>query len=238
MVLGAKNARLTMLAGFTTVREAGSEQQTAYSLRRGTAEGILAGPRIVAAGPPLSIVGGHGDVSGFKPEVNAVLTGGYTCTGAVECAEKVRRASQNGAEIIKITATGGVLSQQGRGLEAHFSDAEMKSIADTAHSLGLKVVTHALYVINSSAGLGIASPAIWTIEALGFLTMAVFALVALARSATAPVVWASVALGGVFNVIQAGMGLAMFGPLRLGGEAMAPAFQAVRQRRCSRRLRC
>lgn len=143
VVLGAKNARLTALAGFTTVREAGSAQQTAYSLRRGISEGIIPGPRIIAAGPPLAIVGGHGDVSGFKPEVNAVLTSGYTCTGAVECAEKVRRASQNGADIIKITATGGVLSQQGRGLEAHFSDAEMKSIADTAHSLGLKVMAHA-----------------------------------------------------------------------------------------------
>ncbi len=143
VVLGAKNARLTALAGFTTVREAGSAQQTAYSLRRGTDEGIIPGPRIIAAGPPLAIVGGHGDVSGFRPEVNAVLTSGYTCTGAVECAEKVRRASQNGADVIKITATGGVLSQQGRGLEAHFSDAEMKSIADTAHSLGLKVMAHA-----------------------------------------------------------------------------------------------
>ncbi len=143
VVVGAKNARLTALAGFTTVREAGSAQHTAYSLRRGTAEGIIPGPRIIAAGPALAIVGGHGDVSGFKPEVNAVLTSGYTCTGAVECAEKVRRASQNGADIIKITATGGVLSQQGRGLEAHFSDAEMKSIADTAHSLGLKVMAHA-----------------------------------------------------------------------------------------------
>ena len=143
VVLGAKNARLTALAGFTTVREAGSAQHTAYSLRRGTAEGVIAGPRIIAAGPALAIVGGHGDVSGFKPEVNAVLTSGYTCTGAVECAEKVRRASQNGADIIKITATGGVLSQQGRGLEAHFSSEEMKSIADTAHSLGLKVMAHA-----------------------------------------------------------------------------------------------
>lgn len=143
VVVGAKNARLTALAGFTTVREAGSAQHTAYSLRRGTAEGLIPGPRIVAAGPPLAIVGGHGDVSGFKPEINAVLTSGYTCTGPVECAEKVRRASQNGADVIKITATGGVLSQQGRGLEAHFTDAEMKSIADTAHSLGLKVMAHA-----------------------------------------------------------------------------------------------
>jgi imidazolonepropionase-like amidohydrolase len=143
VVVGAKNAAKTLRAGFTTVREAGSAQQSGFSLRRGTEEGMIEGPRIVAAGPALAIVGGHGDVSGFRPEVNAVLTSGYTCTGAVECAEKVRRASQNGADVIKITATGGVLSQQGRGLEAHFSDAEMTSIADTAHSLGLQVMAHA-----------------------------------------------------------------------------------------------
>ena len=143
VVVGAKNAAKTLRAGFTTVREAGSAQHSGFSLRRGTEEGMIEGPRIVAAGPALAIVGGHGDVSGFRPEVNEVLTSGYTCTGAVECAEKVRRASQNGADVIKITATGGVLSQQGRGLEAHFSDAEMKSIADTAHSLGLQVMAHA-----------------------------------------------------------------------------------------------
>ena len=143
VIVGVKNAEKTLRAGFTTVREAGSAQHTAFALRRGTEEGMIPGPRIVAAGPPLAIVGGHGDVSGFKPEINAILTSGYTCTGPVECAEKVRRASQNGADTIKITATGGVLSQQGRGLEAHFTSAEMKSIADTAHSLGLKVMAHA-----------------------------------------------------------------------------------------------
>ncbi|MCA0978285.1 amidohydrolase family protein [Qipengyuania flava] len=143
VVVGVNNAEKTLKAGFTTVREAGSAQHTAFSLRRGTEEGLIQGPRIIAAGPPLAIVGGHGDVSGFKPEINAILSSGYSCTGPIECAEKVRRASQNGADIIKITATGGVLSQQGRGLEAHFSDAEMKSIADTAHSLGLDVMAHA-----------------------------------------------------------------------------------------------
>ena len=111
VVVGVKNAEKTLKAGFTTVREAGSAQHTAYSLRRGTAEGLIQGPRIIAAGPPLAIVGGHGDVSGFKPEINAILSSGYSCTGPVECAEKVRRASQNGADVIKITATGGVLSQ-------------------------------------------------------------------------------------------------------------------------------
>ena len=143
VVVGAKNARITALAGFTTVREAGSGQETAFSLRRGTAEGLIPGPRIVAAGPALSIIGGHADVNGFTPEVNELLDSGFTCTGVVECAAKVRLASQNGSDVIKITATGGVLSQQGRGLEAHFTFEEMKSIADTAHSLGLKVMAHA-----------------------------------------------------------------------------------------------
>lgn len=143
VVVGAKNAHATVKAGFTTVREAGSAQHTAFSLRRGTEEGLIPGPRIIAAGPALSIVGGHADANGFRPEINEILDSGYNCTGAVECAEKVRLASQNGADVIKITATGGVLSQQGRGLEAHFTDAEMTSIADTAHSLGLKVMAHA-----------------------------------------------------------------------------------------------
>ena len=143
VVVGAKNARLTALAGFTTVREAGSGRDTAFSLRRGTAEGLVPGPRIVAAGPALAIIGGHGDVNGFRSEVNELLDSGFTCTGAVECAAKVRLASQNGADVIKITATGGVLSQQGRGLEAHFTPAELKVIADTAHILGLKVMAHA-----------------------------------------------------------------------------------------------
>lgn len=143
VVVGAKNARITALAGFTTVREAGSGQETAFSLRRGTAEGLIAGPRIIAAGPALSIIGGHADTNGFRPEVNALLDSGFNCTGVVECAAKVRLASQNGSDIIKITATGGVLSQQGRGLEAHFTPEEMKAIADTAHSLGLKVMAHA-----------------------------------------------------------------------------------------------
>jgi imidazolonepropionase-like amidohydrolase len=143
VVMGVKNAALTVKGGFTTVREAGSAQNTAFVLRRGTAEGKIAGPRIVAAGPALSIVGGHGDVSGFRKDVLAALDGGYTCTGPLECAEKVRKASRLGADVIKITATGGVLSQQGRGLEAHFTAEEMTSIANTAHSLGLRVMAHA-----------------------------------------------------------------------------------------------
>jgi imidazolonepropionase-like amidohydrolase len=159
VVMGVKNAALTVKAGFTTVREAGSAQNTAFVLRRGTAEGRIVGPRIVAAGPALSIVGGHADVTGFRNDVLAALETGYTCTGPVECAEKVRKSSRAGADVIKITATGGVLSQQGRGLEAHFTNEEMVSIANTAHSLGLKVMAHAHGArgIEAAAAAGIDS---------------------------------------------------------------------------------
>lgn len=143
VVVGAKNALVTARAGFTTVRDVGSAQEVGFVLRRGTAQGFIPGPRIVSAGPAISIIGGHGDVSGFRPEVNAVLDGHNTCTGPEQCAARVREASKNGADVIKITATGGVLSQQGRGLGQHFTDGEMKAIADTAHSLGLRVAAHA-----------------------------------------------------------------------------------------------
>jgi imidazolonepropionase-like amidohydrolase len=142
-LVGAKNARITALAGFTTVRDLGSPPLVGFMLRRATAEGIIPGPRIVASGPAISIIGGHGDVSGFRPEVIKALGVDNTCTGAEQCSARVREFSRAGADIIKITATGGVLSQQARGLGQHFTDAEMKAIVDTAHSLGLKVAAHA-----------------------------------------------------------------------------------------------
>ena len=142
-IIGAKNARITALAGFTTVRDLGSAQVTGFALRDGTAKGLIPGPRILSSGPAISIIGGHGDVSGFRPEVVAVLDGANTCTGPEQCAARVREASKRGADVIKITATGGVLSQQGRGLGQHFTDAEMKAVVDTARSLGLKVAAHA-----------------------------------------------------------------------------------------------
>lgn len=142
--IAAKNARVTAQAGFTTVRDLGSRSaQVTQMLRRATAEGLVPGPRIVTSGRTIAIIGGHGDVNGFTEEVNDLLDSGFTCTGPVECAAKVRLASQSGVDLIKITATGGVLSQQGRGLEAHFTDEEMTAIVETAESLGLRVAAHA-----------------------------------------------------------------------------------------------
>jgi imidazolonepropionase-like amidohydrolase len=142
-LVGVRNALVTLRAGFTTVRDVGSGPQVGFALARGTREGLFPGPRIIASGPAISIVGGHGDVNGFRPEVMEALSGHNTCTGAVECARRVRELARAGAQVIKFTATGGVLSQQAGGLEAHFTDEEMRAIVVTAHSLGLKVAAHA-----------------------------------------------------------------------------------------------
>jgi imidazolonepropionase-like amidohydrolase len=142
-LLGVKNARATLRAGFTTVRDLGSGPQVGFALSRGSNEGLFPAPRIIASGPAISIIGGHGDVNGFRPEVMEALSAGNTCTGPVQCAARVRELARAGAQVIKFTATGGVLSQQARGLEAHFTDEEMRAIVTTAHSLGLKAAAHA-----------------------------------------------------------------------------------------------
>ena len=115
-MVAAKNARITAKAGFTTVRDLGSRSdQVTQALRRATAQGLVPGPRIVTSARTIAIVGGHGDINGFRRKVNEALGSNFACTGPIECAEKVRQASKYGADLIKITATGGVLSQQGGG---------------------------------------------------------------------------------------------------------------------------
>jgi imidazolonepropionase-like amidohydrolase len=146
VVVGAKNARLTVEAGFTTVRDLGSPPNVGQAMRDGTARGLIPGPRILISGPALSIIGGHGDPSaGFNQLLGEAIRAseGMTCTGPVNCSERVREASARGVDWIKITATGGVLSQQARGLGQHFSQPEMNAIVETAGQLGLKVAAHA-----------------------------------------------------------------------------------------------
>jgi len=142
-ISGVRNAALTVRAGFTTVRDLGGNRQAPHALRDAIAAGTVPGPRMLVAGQSISIVGGHGDANGFNPEATAVLSGGNICTGADQCAQRVREMSRAGADVIKLAATGGVLSQQNRGLDQHFSGAELKAIVDTAHLLGLKVAAHA-----------------------------------------------------------------------------------------------
>jgi imidazolonepropionase-like amidohydrolase len=161
--VAVKNAGITLRAGFTTVRDMGSRGYTTmHAIRDAVNDGIVDGPRIISAGASIAIVGGHGDSSGYAKHVlEAVFPASVTgaCTGPIECAQRVREASKYGADVIKITATGGVLSQQGRGLGQHFTDDEMHAIVDTADRLGLKVAAHAhgLEGIKGAARAGVAS---------------------------------------------------------------------------------
>ena len=145
--VGLTNALAMARGGFTTVRDLGGEIGPSLATRDAIREGAFPGPRIQVSGPALSMIGGHGDAAvGFNPEVaQAINNAGQmgVCTGVDECSRAVRRIAATGVDVIKFHATGGVLDPGALGLEQHFSDAEMKAIVDTAHSLHLKAAAHA-----------------------------------------------------------------------------------------------
>jgi len=107
---GAENARKTLLAGFTTVADLGAMNDSIFALRRAIAENRVPGPRIIAAGSAVTPDGGHADANGFAPDIIDALRNPNACSGADACRRAVRRQVQAGADVIKITATGGVLS--------------------------------------------------------------------------------------------------------------------------------
>ena len=140
---GAANARKTVEAGFTTVADLGADNNAIFALRNAIARGGVVGPRIIASGAAITPTGGHGDVQGYRDDINHVLSSPAACNGADDCRRAVRAQVQRGADVIKVTATGGVLSNTRAGLGQQFSDDELKAIADTAHSLGRQVTAHA-----------------------------------------------------------------------------------------------
>src|SRR5205085_10179895 len=121
-LIGAHNALTTLRAGFTTVRDLGSGGTTGFALKRAIDEGLIPGPRMLVSGTPLSTIGGHGDVAGFRPEVIAALDGHNTCTGPDQCAARVRELARAGADVIKFHGTGCGLSQGDRGLGQCFRE--------------------------------------------------------------------------------------------------------------------
>jgi imidazolonepropionase-like amidohydrolase len=146
--LGLTHALEMARAGFTTVRDLGGDTSSVIAVRDAVGEGRFPGPRIKVSGNPLSIIGGHADAAtGLPPELAAAVDDAHlspsVCTGVEECQKAVRRLAAAGVDVIKIMATGGVLDPGARGLEQHFTDAEMKGIVDMAHASGLKVAAHA-----------------------------------------------------------------------------------------------
>ena len=139
----AFNAKKTLMAGFTTVRDLGARAEQIFALRDGIAKGWVLGPRIIAAGTQVSVTGGHGDVDGLSPDILEMRTSKTICDGPYDCRRATRRAIKFGADVIKITSTGGVLSDTNTGTGQQMADDELKEVVNAAHALGRKVTSHA-----------------------------------------------------------------------------------------------
>ena len=143
LMQSAYNAKKTLMAGFTTVRDLGASAEQIFALRDGIAKGWVDGPRIIAAGSSVSVTGGHGDVDGLSPDILEMRTSETVCDGPYDCRRATRRAIKFGADVIKITSTGGVLSDTNTGTGQQMADDELKEVVDAAHALGRKVASHA-----------------------------------------------------------------------------------------------
>lgn len=142
-MVGARYAKKTLLAGFTTVADLGADDEAIFALRKAIALGDVPGPRIVASGGAISVHGGHGDVNGYREDVMHVLRPSSVCSGPADCSRAVREQIWKGADVIKITATGGVLSNTAAGLAQQFSQEELNAIVESAHRMGRRVTAHA-----------------------------------------------------------------------------------------------
>ena len=138
-------AERTLMAGFTTARDLGTDHGVAQSVRRAVAEGHIVGPRIFTAGKSLATTGGHADPTNG---VNRALRGDPgpaegVVNGLDDAYEAVRARYKEGSDLIKITATGGVLSQAASGQNPQFTEAEIAAIVAAARDYGYRVAAHA-----------------------------------------------------------------------------------------------
>ena len=150
---GAKYARITLLAGFTTVRNVGAGGYSDVALRDAINDGDLPGPRMLVSGPALGITGGHCDSNMLPYSFHYQAEG--VADGIAEVQKRVRETIKYGADLIKICATGGVLSKGDDPKASQYSLEEMKAIVADAHRLGRKVAAHA----HGGDGIRLASEA-------------------------------------------------------------------------------
>lgn len=138
---GARNARVTLEAGFTTVRNVGASGYADVALRDAINDGLVPGPRMLVSGPPLGITGGHCDDNLLPYSYHQVAEG--VADGIENVQRKTREVIKYGADVVKICATGGVLSKGDDPQASQFTLEEMKAIVADAHRLGRKVAAHA-----------------------------------------------------------------------------------------------
>jgi imidazolonepropionase-like amidohydrolase len=140
-VLGVGHARDMVEAGFTTVRNVGSDNYADIAYKQAIDAGLMAGPRIVPAAYALSATGGHCDETFLPPSYRATNPG--VANGPQALRDRVREQRKYGAEVIKVCATGGVFSRNTEPGQLQLSEGELRAIADEAHQWGLKVAAHA-----------------------------------------------------------------------------------------------
>jgi imidazolonepropionase-like amidohydrolase len=138
---GVRNARDMLDAGFTTVRNVGSDNYADVGYKQAIDEGLMVGPRIVPAAHALGATGGHCDQTYLPPSFAA--KGKAVGDGPQELRTRVREQRKYGAEVIKVCATGGVFSRNTEPGQQQLSEDELRAIADEAHQWGLKVAAHA-----------------------------------------------------------------------------------------------
>ena len=140
-IYGVKNAKQTLLAGFTTVRNVGAANYADVALRDAIAQNAIIGPTLLVSGPPLGITGGHCDSNVLPADYEFKAQG--VADGPWEVRRKVRENRKYGVDLIKYCATGGVMSKNTNVNNRQYTLEEMKAIVDEAHTLGLKVAAHA-----------------------------------------------------------------------------------------------
>jgi len=140
---GARNARKTLLAGFTTVRDLGAKGFSDVSLMRAIDGGLVTGPSMFPSGHTLSITGGHADRTGYASELGELDPEHGVADGPEEVLRAVRYQIKHGARVIKICATAGVLSFEGPVGAQQYSEEEMRVIVEETARHGMKVAAHA-----------------------------------------------------------------------------------------------
>jgi imidazolonepropionase-like amidohydrolase len=142
-----KNAEATLRAGFTTIRDLGGKPFLAVDLRTSIGERFLIGPRIVASGPGISMTGGHGDMNNYAPQVRVAMfpeERDYRIADGVDQVRHVVRAQlKHGVDVIKIHATGGVMSRGDQPGAPQFTVEELRAAVEEAHAAGRRVAAHA-----------------------------------------------------------------------------------------------
>ena len=136
-------ARRTLAAGFTTIRNVGADNYVDFALRNAINAGKIPGPRILASGPALSATGGHGDINGMSPYIRFEGNIGGVADGVDAVRKKVRENIKYGADVIKMLATAGVLSEEESVGAPQYTQTEMNAIVDEAHLWGKRVAAHA-----------------------------------------------------------------------------------------------